>query len=158
MADEEIRELTLVREFAAPRDLVFKAWTDEQILAKWWGPKGFTTPIVELDVRPGGALEVVMEDTAGLIEKGSRYPMVGNFEEVVEPERLVFTSSAIMHDVPILDTRVTVTFEEVSGKTKLTVHVAVTRVTPEAAGPLAGMEMGWSQQLDKLVTLLQGKQ
>lgn len=154
MADEDNHDLTLVREYEAPRQLVFKAWTDESLLAKWWGPKGFTTPVSKLDVRPGGAINVVMEDAEGLIEKGSRYPMTGVFQEIVEPERLVFTSNALMDGKPILETRVTVTFEELNGKTRLTLRVAVTKATPEAEGPLAGMEMGWSQSLDKLGAFL----
>jgi uncharacterized protein YndB with AHSA1/START domain len=154
MADNVERELTLVREYDAPRDLVFKAWTDNELVAKWWGPNGFTAPVTELDVRPGGAIDIVMEDAEGMIEKGSRYPMTGTFQEVVEPEKLVFTSSPIMNDKPIMDTTVTVTFDDIDGKTKLTVHIAVTRTTPEAEMPLKGMEMGWSQQLDRLPALL----
>jgi uncharacterized protein YndB with AHSA1/START domain len=144
------RELTLTRVFDAPRELVFKAWTDEKLLARWWGPDGFTTPIAEVDARPGGKLNVVMEDTAGLIAQGSRYPMTGQFDEVMAPERLVFTASAIMDGQPVLDSTTTVTFVEQDGKTMLTVHVVVIRATPAAEGPLAGMEAGWNQQLDKL--------
>ena len=154
MIGQGIKELTLSREFDAPRDLVYKAWTDEKLVAQWWGPHGFTIPVSELDVRPGGAIDIVMEDAEGMVEKGGRYPMAGNYEEVVAPEKLVFTASAIVHDTPVMDTRTTVNFEEVNGKTKVTIHIEVTRVTPEAEGPLAGMEMGWNQQLDKLVSLL----
>jgi len=150
-ATQTNQTLTLTRELDAPREQVFKAWTDETIVAKWWGPNGFSTPVSEVDARPGGAIHVVMEDTEGLIAKGSRYPMMGNFQEAVEPERLVFTAAAIMDDKPILETLVTVTFEDIEGKTKLTVHIEVTKTTPEAEGPLAGMEMGWNQQLDRLV-------
>lgn len=148
------RELTLTRVFKAPRELVFKAWVDEKLLAQWWGPDGFTTPIAEIDARPGGNINVVMEDTAGLIAKGGRYPMTGQFDEVVTPERLVFTASAIIDGKPVLETRTTATFAEQDGQTTVTVHIAVTRATPEAEMPLAGMEMGWTQQLDKLATLL----
>lgn len=154
MADDSKKELTLVREFDAPRELVFKAWTDEKLVAQWWGPDGFSAPVAEVDARAGGAIDIVMEDTAGLIEKGSRYPMAGNFVEVVEPEKLVFTSSPILHDTPVMDTTTTVTFEDAGGKTKLTVHIVVTRMTPEAEMMLQGMEMGWSQQLDKLVAFV----
>lgn len=154
MAENVIQELTLTREYDAPRDLVFKAWTDKELISKWWGPNGFTTPVAELDVQPGGAIDIVMEDVEGLIEKGSRYPMSGKFQEIVEPEKLVFTSSPIVNDKPIMDTIVTVTFDDVQGKTKLTVHIEVTRTTPEAEMPLKGMEMGWNQQLDKLPVLL----
>jgi uncharacterized protein YndB with AHSA1/START domain len=148
------RELTLTRVFAAPRELVFKAWTDEKLLAQWWGPDGFTAPIAEIDARPGGKINVVMEDTAGLIAKGGRYPMTGQFDEVATPERLVFTASAIMNGQPILETKITVTFAEQDDKTTMTVHVVVTRATPEAEGSLAGMEAGWNQQLDKLVSFI----
>lgn len=157
MIGQDIKELTLTREFDAPRELVYKAWTDEKLVAKWWGPEGFSIPVSELDVRPGGAIDIVMEDTAGIIEKGGRYPMAGNYEEVVEPEKLAFTASAVVNDTPVMDTLTTVTFEEMQGKTKVTVHIEVTRVTPEAEGPLSGMEMGWNQQLDKLVRLLKSK-
>lgn len=149
------RELTLIRVFKAPRELVFKAWTDEKLLAQWWGPRGFTTPIAELDARPGGKLTVVMEDDQGLIAKGSRYPMEGAFEEVVEPERLVYTSSALMNGKPIIENRVEVTFEEQDGNTTMTLHVVVTHATAEAEAPLSGMEAGWSQSLDKLVALVE---
>lgn len=154
MADNNIKELTLTRILDASRELVWKAWTDESMLAKWWGPEGFTTPIAEFDARPGGAINVVMEDSAGYIKKGSRYPMTGMYKELVEPERIVFESNAIVNDMPILENLVTVTFEEQDGKTKMTLHVVVTKATPEAEGPLAGMEMGWSQSLDKLAELV----
>jgi len=150
MAEKTNRELTLTRVLEAPRERVFKAWTDPKLLMQWWGPRGFSTPVAELDVQPGGALNIVMEDTEGMIEKGSRYPMDGVFQEVVEPERLVYTSNAVMDGKPVLETLTTVTFEDQEGRTKLTVHIVVTRLTPEGEGPLSGMEMGWSQMLDKL--------
>ena len=117
MTEQTNRELTLTRVLEAPRERVFKAWTDPKLLMQWWGPRGFSTPVAELDVQPGGALNIVMEDTDGLIEKGSRYPMDGVFQEVVEPERLVYTSNAVMDGKPVLETLTTVTFEEQEGKT-----------------------------------------
>jgi uncharacterized protein YndB with AHSA1/START domain len=147
-------ELTLTRVFDAPRERVFKAWIDPQLLARWWGPRGFSTPVAELDVQPGGKLNIVMEDSEGLIEKGSRYPMEGVFREIVEPQRLVYEASPLMNGKPFMDTLMTVTFEEQDGKTKLTLHILVTNITPEAAGPLSGMEMGWNQSFDKLVEFL----
>ena len=157
MDDLSKYNLTMVRTLDAPRETVFKAWTDAETAAKWWGPQGFTAPVSEVNARPGGAINIVMEDSAGVMQKGARFPMSGTFEEVVEPEKLVFTSQAVMNGQPILENRATVVFEETSdGKTKLTVTVVVTKATPEAAGPLSGMEMGWNQQLDKLVELYKG--
>jgi uncharacterized protein YndB with AHSA1/START domain len=62
------REITITRVFNAPRALVFKAWTDAHELAQWWGPKGFTNPVCELDVRVGGAIRIhVRSPTAASI-------------------------------------------------------------------------------------------
>lgn len=146
---ENNRVLRLERVFDAPRETVFKAWTDERLIAQWWGPQGFTAPVCEWDTR-SGKINVVMEDTTALIEKGAKFPMTGRFKEIEAPKRLVYTSSPIMNGKPIMETLVTVTFEDQDGKTKLTLHVFVTKTTPEAEGALAGMEMGWSQSLDKL--------
>ena len=149
------KELSLTRLFDAPRELVFKAWTDPKLLASWWGPRGVTNPICELDVRPHGQINIVMlagEELGDL--KGSRWPMKGVFQEIREPEKIVFTSTAIINDKPIIENLTTVMFEEYEGKTKLTLHVVVTKVTPEGEGPLSGMEMGWTQSLDKLAEFL----
>lgn len=153
---ENNRELTIVRVFDAPRDLVFKAWTDPELITQWWGPNGVTTPVCEVDPKVGGAIEIVMlagEELGNL--KGSRWPMTGTFQEVTPPKKLVYTSSPIIDDKPIMETISTVTFEDQEGKTKLTLHVSVTEVTPEAAGPLSGMKMGWSQSIDRLATLVE---
>ena len=153
--EESKRELTLERTFDAPRDLVWKAWTDPEIVAQWWGPNGFTNPICEIEPKVGGKINIVMEDTAGLIAKGSRYPMTGTFTEIDEPNKMVYTSEAILNDKPMMKNLVTVSFDEEDGKTKMTVHLVVTEATPEAEMPLRGMEMGWNQQLDKLGEFLQ---
>ncbi len=139
--------LVLSRVFDAPRDLVFKAWTDPRHVAQWWGPNGFTNPVCELDVRPGGAIRIDMRGPDGIV-----YPMKGVFHEIVEPERLVFTSSAVEDEKghPQLVVRFTVTFDEHNGKTKLTVRAVVVTSGPAAAGALAGMEQGWTEMLDRL--------
>src|SRR6201981_2378158 len=80
------REITITRVFDAPRAMVFKAWTDAKELAQWWGPKGFTNPVCELDVRVGGAIRIHMRSP-----DGSVYPMKGDFREIVPPERLAFS-------------------------------------------------------------------
>jgi len=151
MSEKNNRELTLVREFDAPRELVFKAWTDPTLVEQWWGPLGVSNPVCEVDARPGGKINIVMlagEELGQL--KGQRWPMEGTFREVNSPEKLVFTSSAIIDGKPIMDTIVTVILEDLSSKTRQTVRIVVTRLTPEAAGPLSGVEMGWNQTLDKL--------
>src|SRR5665213_1489963 len=84
------QEFVITRALAAPRDLVFKAWTDAQHIAQWWGPRGFTNPVCEWKARPGQAIHVVMR-----APNGTDYPMGGEFREIVAPERMVFTSGAL---------------------------------------------------------------
>jgi uncharacterized protein YndB with AHSA1/START domain len=145
------RELVIERIFDAPRELVWKAWTDPKHVAQWWGPRGFTNPVCEMDVRPGGAILIHMRGPDGVV-----YPAKGVFREIVEPERLVFTDSAFEDEDgnPQLEVLTTVTFAEQGGKTKLTLHAIVIKSTPAVAEALAGMEEGWSQSLDKLAEYL----
>src|ERR1700680_2582384 len=112
------REVTITRVVNAPRALVFKAWTDATHLAQWWGPKGFTNPVCEIDARVGGALRIHMR-----APDGSIYPMKGEIRELVVPERLVFTNIAVDADGRhIIEGLTTVTFAEAGGKTTMTLH------------------------------------
>jgi uncharacterized protein YndB with AHSA1/START domain len=145
------RELTITRVFNAPRELVFKAWTDPKQLAEWWGPKSFTNPVCEVDLKPGGALKIVMR-----APDGAEYPMKGVFREIVPPSRLVFTNIAVDKDGnPIIEGLTTVTFAEQGGKTKLTLQTRGVAVVDYAAAYLNGMEAGWTQSLEKLGALVQ---
>jgi len=143
-----MQELVTTRVFDAPLELVFKAWTDPERLKRWWGPKGFTNPVCEVDVRPGGAIRIHMQAPDGNV-----YPMTGVFQEIVELERLVFTSSALdQNGEPLFEVMNTVTFAAEGGKTKLTVRASVTKAKGGAAQHLAGMQQGWSLSLDRLAT------
>jgi uncharacterized protein YndB with AHSA1/START domain len=145
-ADSSINELVISREVDAPRDLVWKAWTDAKHLAQWWGPHGFTNPVCEVDLRPGGAILIHMKAPDGTV-----YPMKGTFEEIVAPERLVFLSGAMDETGKLLfEVLNTVTFAEQAGKTKLTMHARVVSATDEAGRYLSGMEVGWTQSLERL--------
>jgi uncharacterized protein YndB with AHSA1/START domain len=140
------RELTITRVFDAPRALVFKAWTDPAHLVQWWGPQGFTNPVCEFDARAGGALRIHMR-----APDGSVYPMKGVIREIVPPERLVFTNIAVdASGNHLLEGLTTVTFAEAGGKTKMTLHTRAAAVAEIATGYLQGMEMGWTQSIDKL--------
>ena len=140
------RTVVITRVFDAPRTLVFKAWTDAAHLARWWGPKGFTNPVCEVDARPGGALRIVMR-----APDGAEHPMTGVFREVVAPERLVFTSLAIDREgKPLLEGLTTVTFAEHGGKTTLTVESRAVGLVSYAGRMLDGMNAGWTQSIDRL--------
>ncbi len=145
------RVLVITRVFDAPRNLVFKAWTDPKRVAKWWGPKGFTNPVCELDARPGGAIRIDMRGPDGTV-----YKMKGLFHENAPSERIVFTSSALEEEEgnPQLEVLNTVIFAEHKDKTKLTLQAAVVKSAPAAAAATAGMEQGWKQSLDRLEEFL----
>ena len=140
------RTVVITRVFDAPRELVWKAWTDPRHMAQWWGPQGFTNPVCEMDVRPGGALRIVMR-----APDGAEHPMRGVFREIVEPGRLVFTAAAEDENGnPLLEVLTTVTFAEQDGKTKLNVHARAVGLAVAAARMLEGMQAGWTQSLDRL--------
>jgi uncharacterized protein YndB with AHSA1/START domain len=152
------KEFVIVREYDAPREKVFKAWTDPELVTQWWGPEGVFTPICEVDARPGGFIHIVMEAGETLGDyKGTQWPMEGKFEEVKEPSKIVFTSNAVNEGKEFFQHRTTVTFDEKDGKTKMTVHVAVTKLLPGSEFAVAGMEQGWNSQFDKLGKFLVGK-
>ncbi len=141
-----VRAVIITRVFDAPRELVFKMWTDPKHLAQWWGPKGFTNPVCEMDARPGGALRIVMRGPDGV-----EYPMTGVFREIAPPERLVFTSVTVDKDGhPLLEGLTTVTFADEGGKTKLTLRTRAVGLVAQAARMLEGMEAGWTQSIDRL--------
>jgi uncharacterized protein YndB with AHSA1/START domain len=145
MANKE-QELVFTRVFDAPRELVFRAWTDPKRVAQWWGPHGFTNPVCELDPRPGGAIRIHMRAPDGNV-----YPMTGVYQEVVEPERIVFTSAALDDKGnPMFEVLTTVTWAEQGGKTKQILRARVIKMSPQAAPYIAGMEQGWTQSLERL--------
>jgi uncharacterized protein YndB with AHSA1/START domain len=148
--DTKDREIVITRVFDAPRELVWKAWTDPEHVVRWWGPNGFTNPVCEVDARVGGAWRIVMR-----APDGREYPCGGIYREISEPERLVFTNIATDKDGnPVIDGFTTVLFAEQGGKTKLTLHTRGTAVVEYAAAYLKGMEAGWTQSLEKLAELV----
>jgi uncharacterized protein YndB with AHSA1/START domain len=151
------KEIIIVRTFEAPREKVWKAWTEPEQLAKWWAPKGFTAPTVEIDARVGGELYIVMQagENMGSMS-GMKAPMKGTFTEVVEGQRLVFTNNALDEAGNVLlSGETSVTFEDEGGKTKMTVKTGASGDAPGTDMMLAGMEQGWNEQSDKLAEFLQ---
>jgi len=142
--------LTLTREYAAPPERLWQAWTEAKALKQWWGPApGEPVSVAELDVRVGGSLRIVMQGP-----DGNKYPMKGEFREVTPPERLVFTNIAIDQDGKhLLEGETTVILSESNGKTTLTLQTHAIGLVPLALQMLAGMEAGWNQSIDKLAEL-----
>ncbi len=148
-------DVNVTRTFAAPRDLVFDAFTDPKHLAQWWGPHRFTNPRCEFDARPGGAIHIDMRGPDGTV-----YPMTGEVKEIERPSRLVFSTTPLDDDGNVLfETLITVDFAERDGKTTVSVNAHVVRmVALVAAQMLAGMEAGWTQSLERLEAHVHGAQ
>jgi uncharacterized protein YndB with AHSA1/START domain len=159
------RAFVMTRDFDAPRSLVFKAWTDPALLIRWWGPRDFINPVVDLDLRPGGDWLIIMRSPEGV-----DYPLKGVYREIVEPERIVMTEDWEEHPPewqeklrrrdaeggePEHEALDIVTFEEYEeGRTALTIRTLFETTATRDAMVKTGMEEGWSQSLDKLEELL----
>jgi uncharacterized protein YndB with AHSA1/START domain len=112
------RELVVTRVIDAPRVLVFKAWTEPEHIARWWGPQGYTTIFCEMDIRPGGRYRLCMRSPEGVDRRKQ-----GVYREIVPPERIVFTFAWEDGDGnPGHELLTTVTFAEQGTKTKLTLR------------------------------------
>ncbi len=152
------RDLVITRMFDAPRELVWKMWTEPEHYMRWWGPKDFTAPSCRIDLRVGGKYLSCMRSP-----EGQDFWSTGVYREIVPLERLVFTDSfadehgnivpgshyGMGDDFP-LEMLVTVTFEAVDGKTRLILRHA--GMPAGEMGEMAGA--GWNQSFDKLAAAL----
>lgn len=150
-------DLVITRVFDAPREDVWKAWTDPKRLMRWWGPKGFTTPVCDMDLRVGGKYLYCMRSP-----EGKDYWGTGVYRDIVPLERIVCTDSfsdekgnvvpashyGMQGEWP-LELLVTATFENDRGKTIMTLqHAGI------PSGTLSECEDGWSGSFDKLAEIL----
>ena len=143
------RELIFTRIFDAPRELVFKAWTDPKQIVKWWGPKGFTTTTHEMDVRPGGVWRFIMHGPDGTDYKNKIV-----FLEVVKPQRLIYKHAGDADTEPVTF-QVTVTFTEQGDKTKLIMRMLFDSAEErENVVAKYGAVEGANQTLDRLTEYL----
>jgi uncharacterized protein YndB with AHSA1/START domain len=145
------RELLLTRLIDAPREKLYRAWTDPEIMPKFFAPLPWTTPRVELDVRPGGSNLVVMADP-----DGNEFPNRGIYLEVVPNERLVFTDAYTSAWQPSEKPFFTVvlTFAEEAGQTRYTAHLFHWTKEDCDAHEKMGFHEGWSQCADQLEALV----
>ena len=144
-------EMKLTRLIRAPRSLVWQAWTEVDKLQQWWGPMHFTNPRCEIDLRVGGPIRIDMRAPDGIV-----FPMSGEYEQIVPPERLVFLTSALDEQgEPIFTNRNTVVFREADAGTEISIHTVVVVATPHAMQYLKGMREGWSSSLDKLAAFVE---
>lgn len=155
----EAREIVITRIFDAPRKLVWKAWTNPEHLMRWWGPKDFTSPVCKVDLRVGGKYLYCMRS-----KEGQEFWSTGTYKEIVPLERLVCSDSfadekgnvvpASHYGMPgdnwPLELMVTITFEDLRGKTKMTLtHSGI------PSGQMKEMTgVGWNESFDKLAESL----
>jgi uncharacterized protein YndB with AHSA1/START domain len=138
-------QVVYTRVFAAPRDLVFEAWTRPEHVRRWWGQRRFTVTVCEIDLRAGGAYRFVHRGP-----DGNDYPFKGVYREIVPPERLVYTQ---IFDVPgpsDHELLVTATFDERDGRTLLTGRLLFDSVEDRVAAMETGMAQGMAETLDRL--------
>jgi uncharacterized protein YndB with AHSA1/START domain len=138
-------ELVIERIFDAPRDLVWKVMTDPERVTRWWGPIGYTTTVVEMDVRPGGRWRWINHTTGG-----ESAPFKGEYLEVVPPERIVQTQ---IFDVPGFDDRAainTMTLEDLGNRTKVVARSRFPSVEDLQGALATGMIGGALQTYDRL--------
>jgi uncharacterized protein YndB with AHSA1/START domain len=143
------REFIVERDFDAPIELVFKAWTESDRLVQWWGPRGWTTTNYKMEVKPGGVWHYCMRGPAGEESWGKAV-----YQEVVEPTRLVYTDAFsdaegnIVEGMPVFT--ITMTFSEQAGKTKLASY-SVLASEEDLQNLLAmGMVEGLTETWDRL--------
>jgi uncharacterized protein YndB with AHSA1/START domain len=159
----ENEEFVITRVLDAPRELVFKVWTEAEHMQHWWGPKGLSIIVVKLDVRPGGIFHYIMRDPDGN-EMWGRF----TYREIAAPERIVFVNSFSDAEGNItrppfdepwpMEILNTVTFSELDGKTTLTLRSIPVNATKEEVlvfqSGFESMEQGYGGTFDKLAEYL----
>ncbi len=145
------RELVLTRLIDAPREKLYRAWTDPALLKQWFAPLPWTTPVAELNVRPGGANLIVMRGP-----DGQEFPNRGVYLEVVPNERLVFTDAYTDAWEPSQRPFMTViiTFENEGGGTRYTARVRHWTVAAREEHERMGFHAGWGKCTDQLAALV----
>lgn len=147
VAEPGKQEIVITRIFDAPREVVFKACTDPNLIPQWWGPRNLTTTVDTMDARPGGSWRFVHR-----APDGSEYAFHGVYHAIVPPERVVNTME--FEGMPGHVVMETVTFEDQGGKTKLTVKSVFQSVEDRDGMLMSGMETGASESYDRLEELL----
>jgi uncharacterized protein YndB with AHSA1/START domain len=158
---EPIKEVVLERTYDASLETVWQAWADPARLKQWWGPDNVTIPECDVDLRVGGRFYIVMEAGAAMGPyAGTKWPMLAQYTVVQPHSRLAYTAVAWTEgqkDATTIDQTTELTLTAEHGKTKATVRAAIHKIGPNAGGAVQGMQMGFTQQLEKLNGFLAAK-
>jgi uncharacterized protein YndB with AHSA1/START domain len=139
------KPLVISRSFAAPRDLVFKAWSSAEHMKRWFSPAGYTVPEAEIDFRPGGVCAICMRSP-----EGQEFWSRGTYIEISPPDRLVFTAGVVVGDARKFTAHTTVTFEDEGTGTRMTVRQDYDIHDEAFLFAVEGAPEGWRTTLDKL--------
>jgi uncharacterized protein YndB with AHSA1/START domain len=151
VVDRENRIITMSRVYDAPRELVYRVWTDPKHVSEWWGSHNTTTVVDKMDVRPGGQWRYVSKDA-----EGNEFAFFGEYREIVPPERIVYTFS--WEGMPGHVIVETIKFEDENGKTRLT-DISEYATIEDLDGMLqTGMEDGATETFDRFGELLERMQ
>ncbi len=147
----ELHELVLTRLIAAPRQQLWRAWTEPALLQQWFAPRPWTTPVVRTDVRPGGSNYLVMRGP-----DGSEHESRGVYLEVVPHEKLVITDAYVSAWQPSAKPFLTIvlTFADEHGKTRYTARVRHWSDADKQAHEQMGFHTGWAKATDQLEALV----
>lgn len=146
----ETHELTLTRLIDAPRAALYRCWTEPELLKQWFTPRPWTTPVVETDVRPGGASYFLFKGP-----EGQEFPNRGVYLEVVPNQKIVFTDAYTEAWAPSAKPfmTATITFADESGKTRYTAIARHWTAEDKAAHEAMGFHDGWAKAADQLEAL-----
>lgn len=147
IAEPGKHDITLSREFDAPRELVFRAMTDPALIAKWWGPTEVTTIVDKMEPKPGGSWRYVQRDA-----QGNEFAFRGVYHDLVAPERTISTFE--FEGMPGHVVLETLTLEEHNGKTRMTTLSIFQSVADRDGMVQSGMESGAAQSWDRLAEVL----
>ncbi len=162
------KEFTVTRSFDAPRELVYRAWTEPKLFARWWGPHNTTNPVCKIDLKPGGVYRIVSESPDGI-----KYPMTGSYVEITPNEKIIMTLDTSEHPKDWQETLnkyrrqaggtefgpfrdlLTVKFVPQGKGSKIACRSHFASNVDRDAIVAMGMVDGWSQSLERLETLLE---
>ncbi len=155
---KKTKQLDFERSYSAPVATVWAAWTEPEMLRRWWGPVKTTVPECEIDLRVGGAIHLVMEAGEEMGKyHGTRWPMAGTFTRIEHLRRLTYDARSWTEGEEgstTIEHTNDVTFTESDGSTVVRLDIAITKIGPKAKMAAFGMKWGYKAQLDKLDKLL----